>query len=165
MKLPTFERLRVILLLQRFFRTSLLLGRMPSVMGGNAFRTNLRSTPARAFEDAVVFVCDVERCLRSLEPLDQRIIAICVLEDRSEWEAARRFHSHQAHISRRLGEVLDLLHETFCRLGLLPPVPAELSSLRQHEDTSQSKEKGRVRHANSKSRAAAPPQTKDTQPA
>ncbi len=125
MKLPSYERLRVILLLRRFFHTSLLLGRMPSVMGGGTFRSRLRGRPSRAFEDAVLFVCDVERCLRSLEPFDQRILALCIFEDRSEWETARLFGRPQAHISRRLGQVLDLLHETFCRLGLLTPLPAE----------------------------------------
>ncbi|MCL6480322.1 MAG: hypothetical protein K6U02_01210 [Firmicutes bacterium] len=125
MKLPSYERLRVILLLRHYFRTSLLLGRMPSVLGGGTFRSRLRSRPSRAFEDAVLFVCDVERCLHSLEPFDQRILALCIFEDRSEWETARLFGRPQAHISRRLGQVLDLLHETFCRLGLLTPLPQE----------------------------------------
>jgi hypothetical protein len=120
MKLPSFERARTMLLLHRFFRTSLLVGRMPSLIGREIFRPNVRSVPARALEDAVVFVCDVERVLRNLEAYDQRLIAFCVLEDRSEWEAARVFHRSQVEVSRRLGEVLDLLHETFCRLGLLP---------------------------------------------
>jgi DNA-directed RNA polymerase specialized sigma24 family protein len=64
-------------------------------------------------------VCDVERCLRQLEPLEQRLLAFCVLEDRSEWEAARQFHRSQGEVSKRLGRTLDLLHETFCRTGLL----------------------------------------------
>jgi hypothetical protein len=119
MRLPSFERLRTMALLHRFFRQALLVGRMPSLLGREVFRTNLSHRPARAFEDAVVFVCDVERCLGSLEPLEQRLIAYCILEDRSEWEAARVFHRSQSDISRRLGSALDLLHETFCRIGLL----------------------------------------------
>lgn len=105
--------------LHRFFRTSLLLGRMPSLLGREIFRGRMRSHPAGALEDAVVFVCDVEKCLRGLAPLDQRLIAFCVLEDHSEWAAARQFHCSQSEISRRLGRTLDLLHETFCRMGLL----------------------------------------------
>ena len=119
MNLPSFERARTMMFLHRFFRMALLVGRMPSLIGREVFRTNIRSTPARALEDAVVFVCDVERVLRSLAANDQRLIAFCVLEDRSEWEASRVFHCGQKEISRRLAEVLDLLHETFCRLGLL----------------------------------------------
>jgi len=120
MRLPSFERARTMVLLHRFFRTSLLVGRMPSLIGREIFRAKVRSTPARALEDAVLFVCDVERVLQNLEAYDQRLIAFCVLEDHSEWEAARVFHRSQVEVSRRLGEVLDLLHETFCRLGLLP---------------------------------------------
>lgn len=123
MDLPTYERLRVIRLLHRFFRTSLQVGRMPSIISETVFRARLRGRPSRAFEDAVIFVCDVERCLRALEGFDQRLVAVCIFEDRSEWEAARRLRAPQSYVSRRLGEVLDLLHETFCRIGLLPPVP------------------------------------------
>ncbi len=125
MRLPSFERSRAMGLLRRFFQTSLLLGRMPSLLGREIFRARADGPGARAFEDSVVFVCDVERCLRKLEPRDQRILAFCVFEDRSEWDAARRLHCGQSEISRRLGKTLDSLHETFCCMGLLerPPVP------------------------------------------
>jgi hypothetical protein len=113
-------------LLHRFFRTALLVGRMPSLLGREIFRQHVRTIPARAFEDSVVFVCDVERCLRALAPFEQRLLAFCVLEDRSEWEAARQFRCSQSEISRRLGETLDFLHATFCRTGLLPPIPENL---------------------------------------
>ena len=125
MKLPSYERMRTIALLHRFVRTAMLVGRMPSLLGREIFRTHIRSSPTRAFEDSVIFVCDVERCLRALDPLDQRLIAYCILEDRSEWEAARQFCRNQSDISRRLGYVLDLLHETFCRIGLLSPPAAK----------------------------------------
>lgn len=126
MQLASIERMRTMALLQRFFRTALLVGRMPSLLGREIFRPHVRTTPAHAFEDAVVFVCDVERCLRSLPPLDQRLVAFCVLEDRSEWEVARQLHRSQSEISRRLGETLDFLHAAFCRMGLLRPLPANL---------------------------------------
>jgi len=123
MRLASYERSRAMRLLQRFFRTALLLGRMPSLLGKEIFRSRMDGRPGGAFEDAVVFVCDVERCLRQLAPGDQRILAYCVLEGRSEWDAARRFHCAQSEISRRLGATLDFLHETFCRMELLEPVP------------------------------------------
>jgi hypothetical protein len=115
-------------LLVRFARTALLIGRMPSLLGREIFRSRMEHRPARAFEDSVLFVCDVERCLRQLELLDQRILAFCVLEGNSEWIAARRFHCSQAEISRRLGHSLDALHTTFCRIGLLASVPAAAST-------------------------------------
>lgn len=124
MNLASYERVRTMGVLHRFFRTALLVGRMPSLLGREIFRSRATALPARAFEDAVVFVCDVERCLRNLEPLEQRLIAFCVLEDHSEWEAARQFQRSQSDVSRRLGHTLDLLHETFCRVGLLKRPPA-----------------------------------------
>jgi hypothetical protein len=120
MRLPSYHRAQAIALLFRFFRTALSLGRMPSLLGREVFRSSLASRPARAFEDAVVFVCDVERCVRQLDPLDQRLLGFCILEDHSEWEAARRFHRSQSEVSRRLGGALDHLHATFCQLGMLP---------------------------------------------
>jgi len=118
-RLISYERACTVGMLHRFLRASLLVGRMPSVLGREIFRSRVSHVPARVFEDSVVFVCDVERCLRQLEPLERRLIAYCVFEDRSEWEAARRFHCSQSDVSRRLGSSLDLLYETFCRTGLL----------------------------------------------
>lgn len=119
MHLPTYERARTVALLHRFFRTALQVGRMPSLLGREVFRARTQHLPARAFEDSVLFVCDVERCLLSLETADQRLVAFCILEDHSEWEASRCFHRSQSDVSRRLSQILDLLHETFCRVGLL----------------------------------------------
>ena len=130
MELTSVERMGTMALLHRFFRTALLVGRMPSLLGREVFRPHVRTVPAHAFEDSVVFVCDVERCLRALAPFDQRLVAFCVFEDRSEWEAARQFHRSQSEISRRLGETLDFLHETFCRIGLLRRIPVNSQNTR-----------------------------------
>jgi hypothetical protein len=115
-------------LLHRFMRTALSVGRMPSLVGREIFRTRVRAHPPSAFEDAVLFVCDVEKCLTLLDPLDQRLIAFCVLENRSEWEASRQFHASQGFISRHLGLALDLLHVAFCQRKLLPPLPEVMNS-------------------------------------
>jgi hypothetical protein len=123
MRLATFERTRTMALLHRFLRTALSLGRMPSIFGREIFRTTLQARPPSAFEDSVLFVCDVEKCIAQLNPLEQRLIAYCILENRSEWEASRQFHASQGFISRHLAHALDLLHVTFCRRGLLPPMP------------------------------------------
>jgi len=115
-------------LLHRFLRTALSVGRMPSLVGREIFRTRVQARPPSAFEDAVLFVCDIEKCLSTLEPLEQRLIAFCVLENRSEWEASRQFRASQGFISRHLGHALDSLHVTFCSRGLLPPMPEGMSS-------------------------------------
>ena len=126
MRLPSFERTRTMALLHRFMRTALSAGRMPSLVGREIFRARVRARPSGAFEDAVLFVCDVEKCLALLEPLEQRMIAFCVLENRSEWEASRHFHASQGFVSRHLGHALDTLHATFCQRGILPSLPEGL---------------------------------------
>jgi hypothetical protein len=128
MRLATFERTRTMALLHRFLRTALSLGRMPSLFGREIFRTSLRARPPSAFEDSVLFVCDIEKCIAQLNPLEQRLIAYCILENRSEWEASRQFHASQGFISRHLAHALDLLHVMFCSRGLLPPMPEGMAS-------------------------------------
>jgi hypothetical protein len=123
MKLPTFERMRTLALLRRFFRAALQLGRLPSLLGRETLPSLTAAPAARVFESVVVFVCDTERCLKRLAPFDRRLLACCVFEDRTEWEAARRLHRAQSVISRRLGLLLDHLHAEFIRKGLLTPLP------------------------------------------
>ena len=126
MRLPNFKHMRTMALLHRYFRMSLLVGRMPSLLGRDVFPSRMQGRTPQAFENTVVFVCDVDRCLEGLELLEQRLVAYCILEDHTEWDAARQFHRTQSDISRRLHHTLDLLHDTFCRLGLLKPLEAEL---------------------------------------
>ncbi len=128
MKLATFERTRTMALLHRFLRTALSVGRMPSLVGREIFCTRVQARTPGAFEDSVLFVCDVEKCIAQLNPLEQRLIAYCILENRSEWEASRQFHASQGFISRHLAHALDSLHVTFCRRRLLPPLPEGLRS-------------------------------------
>jgi hypothetical protein len=128
MRLPSFERARTMALLHRFLRTALSIGRMPSLVGREIFRTRVHAHPPSAFEDSVLFVCDIEKCIAQLNPLEQRLIAYCILENRSEWEASRQFHASQGFISRHLGHALDFLYLTFCQRGILKPLPEALRS-------------------------------------
>ena len=162
MDLLTYERARTVCLLLRYFRTALLVGRMPSIVGREIFRTKVRSTPARALEEAVVFVCDMERVLRGLAARDQRLLAICIFEDRSEWEAARAVRCGQHEISRRLGEVLDLLHGTFCNLGLLPP-PVKLPQRTDEFRKVHPRETGGRNAKKGKNEKVEPPKTHSTE--
>jgi len=126
MRLPSYRHMRTMALLHHYFRKSLLIGRLPSLLGREVYPSRLKGRPVHLFEETVVFVCDVDKCLSELEPIDQRLIAYCILEDHTEWEAARQFQRSQSDISRRLHLTLDLLHETFCRLGILKPMEVEL---------------------------------------
>src|SRR5438874_12809166 len=54
-------------LLRRYFYTSVEVGRLPSLLGRELFRSKVTSYRMSSFEDAVIFVHDVERALEQLD--------------------------------------------------------------------------------------------------
>ena len=93
-------------------------------VGREFFRAKITSYPAVTFEDRVIFVRDVEKCLNRLEYWDQQLIARVVLQEHSQEKAARILHCCRKTVQRRLPQVLDLLSETFLNVGLLVALPS-----------------------------------------
>src|SRR5207245_2027953 len=60
-------RERTIPLLKRYLRISIEVGRLPSLLGRELFRSKVTSYRMSSFEDAVIFVHDVERALAQLD--------------------------------------------------------------------------------------------------
>jgi hypothetical protein len=116
-------RERTIALLKRYVRMSIEVGRLPSLLGRELFRAKVSSYRVGTFEDAVIFVHDVERNLDQLEEFDQQLIATIVLQDHTRDEACARLRCGRRTIGRRFPEVLDHLSELFLRGGLLRPLP------------------------------------------
>jgi hypothetical protein len=56
-------RERTVALLKRYLRLSVEVGRLPSLLGREFFRARVTSYRMASFEDAVIFVHDVEHCL------------------------------------------------------------------------------------------------------
>lgn len=121
-------------ILRRFFRSSLDTGRVPSLLGRELFRSKLSHKRAYTFEDAVIFVHDVERCLDLLDDFSRQLIARIIWQEYSQEEAADILHCCRRTIIRLYPEALDRLSEIFLAAGiLLPLVSAEknLSSPRR----------------------------------
>src|ERR1700761_9015624 len=76
-----FYRKRTEALLRRYLRTSLDMGRMPSPLGQTVFRGRASCSRLRNFEDAVVFVIDVEACLKRLDAHSQMLVARITLQE------------------------------------------------------------------------------------
>ena len=114
---------RTVGLLRRYLRFSLETGRLPSMVGREFFRAKVSAYPAASFEDRVIFVRDVERCIERLEYWDQQLIARVILQEHSQEQAAYLLHCNRKMIQRRLHEVLDLLSEDFLRSRLLVALP------------------------------------------
>lgn len=114
-------RVRTRSLLRKYAVLSVETGRLPAVVGREFFRANLTSYPQHSFEDAVIFVHDVERCLERLEPFSRQLIALIAIEDFTEDEAAHVLRCPLRNIERRLPEALDRISDDFLRVGLLRP--------------------------------------------
>jgi hypothetical protein len=73
------------------------------------------------FEDAVIFVHDVERSLEKLERREQELIAKIVLQEHTQSETARMLHSTLRTVARNYADALDHLSEIFLAGEILPP--------------------------------------------
>jgi|SRR5215470_19991168 len=120
-------RERTVGLLRKYFCFSIEVGRLPSLLGRELFRARVSSYSASTFEDAVIFVHDVEHCLEDLDEFDRRIIGKVVFQDYTQDEAAQLLHCGRRTITRRVPEILDLISEQFLEHGLLHRLPAQTS--------------------------------------
>jgi hypothetical protein len=117
-------RKRTVGLLRRYMRFSLETGRLPSFVGREFFRAKVTYYTATTFEDRVIFVRDVEKCMNRLEYWDQQLIVRIILQEHGQEQTARILQCGLRTIERRLPEVLDLLSEDFLRVGLLVGLPS-----------------------------------------
>ena len=115
---------RTVALLRRYLRLSIQVGRMPSLLGREFFRARVTSYKASTFEDSVIFVHDVERCLETLGDFDKQLIAKVVLQEYSQEEAGRLLGCGRRHAVRCFREALDRVSEIFLKRSLLARLPA-----------------------------------------
>ena len=77
------------------------------------------SRPIRTFEDAVIFVLDVERCLEKLSVLDRQMLSRVVLQEYTQAEAAALLGMSPRAMSYKFPQALDRLTEKLLAAGLL----------------------------------------------
>jgi predicted DNA-binding protein (UPF0251 family) len=114
---------RTIGMLRRYLRLSIEVGRLPSLLGREFFRTRVTSYTVSTFEDAVIFVHDIERILGRLDEFDKKIIAKVVFQDYSQDEAARLLNCGRRTVVRRFPEAVDRITDSFLSAGLLARLP------------------------------------------
>jgi hypothetical protein len=110
---------RAVKLLRRYFRMSIELGRMPSVISREFFRAKVTSYRMTSFEDVVILVHDVEKTLAQLDGFSQQVIARVILEEHTHDEAAVVLGVGRRTVTRHVTAALDELAERFLRQGLL----------------------------------------------
>jgi hypothetical protein len=115
---------RTVALLRRYLRLSIEVGRMPSLLGREFFRTRVTSYGASTFEDSVIFVHDVERSLQELNEFEKKLIAKIVLQRFSKEEAGRLLGCGYRTVERLFPEALDRVSEIFLKRRILTGLPS-----------------------------------------
>ena len=111
-------------MLRRYLRLSMETGRVPSLIGREMFRGHVTSYRVHRFDDVVIFVHDVERCLTKLTETQRSLIERIALQEYTQGEAARLLGMSLRTVVRRYAEAVDLLTGIFLDAGLLEPLSA-----------------------------------------
>ncbi len=111
-------------LLTRYVSMSMEAGRVPSLLGREMFRGKVTSYRVHSFEDVVIFVHDVERCLMRLDKEQQYLIRRICLQRFTQEETARVLGLTTRTTMRRYADSLDRLTRIFLEFKLLEPLRA-----------------------------------------
>ena len=94
-------------------------GRAPNILGDPIARGWCSSRPIRTFEDAVIFVLDVEKCLNQLGSLARMMLSRIILQEYTQAEAASLLGMAVRAISYKFPQAIDRLTEKLLESGLL----------------------------------------------
>ncbi len=106
-------------LMRRYLYASMQVGRAPSILGDPVSRGWASSRPVKTFEDAVIFVLDIENCLGKLGSLDRELLSRVVLQEYTQVEAAMMLGMSIRTVSYRFPLALDRLTEKLLEASLL----------------------------------------------
>jgi DNA-directed RNA polymerase specialized sigma24 family protein len=106
-------------MLRRYLYASMQVGRAPEMLANSVGRGWVSSRPVRTFEDAVIFVLDIERCLDKLSHLDREMLSRIVLQEYTQTEAADLIGMGVRTISYKFPQALDRLTQLLLDTGLL----------------------------------------------
>lgn len=113
---------RAVAMLRRYMRYSIETGRLPSLLGREFFRAKVTSYTVTTFEDRVIFVHDMERCLARLDEFSQQLIARHIMQEHDQAATAKLLHCTVRTVRTYMPVVLDLLVEILLDVGLMKPI-------------------------------------------
>lgn len=106
-------------MLRRYLYASMQVGRAPSILGDPIGRGWVSSRPVRTFEDAVIFVLDVETCLNQLGSLDRQLLCRIAIQEYTQAETASLLGMSVRAVSYKFPQAIDRLTEKLLDAGLL----------------------------------------------
>ena len=108
-------------LLRRYVRLSMSAGRAPSLLGREMFRGKVTNYRVEGFDDMVIFVHDVERCVSTLEPDERILIERIAMQEHTFEETAGLTGWPLRSVERWYTQALDRLTEAFLTRRILVP--------------------------------------------
>lgn len=127
-------RRRTVALLRRYARASVEVGRLPSLLGREFFRSRVSSYTMKNFEDIVIFVADMERAIDKLSPIEKKVLAMNILEEYTIPEVARLLGCQQRQAERLLQDALDQLTRILLRARLMDKLPLSEESYKSCQE-------------------------------
>jgi DNA-directed RNA polymerase specialized sigma24 family protein len=115
-------RSRTVALLKRYGRVSVEIGRLPSLLGRECFRSRLTGYSLRNFEEVAIFVHDMEQAVNRLQPLEKKLVAMHVLEDYTQGEIARLLGCTRRWIEFQIPDAIDAMTRVLLDVGLIRPM-------------------------------------------
>jgi hypothetical protein len=106
-------------MLRRYMYRSMEIGRVPALLGDFSFRGRASNKKGYTFEDSVIFVHDVERCLTKLNGVERELVKRLALQEYTLAETAALTGMSVRTVGRRYCDALDQLTEVFLRLKLM----------------------------------------------
>lgn len=106
-------------LVRHFFEISSQVGRVPSLLGREFFRSRVSHHAIPSFEEQAVFVRDVELCLQKLDEGQLEVLTLLGLYDYSCEEVSLTMHCSRTLVRMWFNQALDCLSEIFLAAGLL----------------------------------------------
>ncbi|MEO6802410.1 MAG: sigma factor-like helix-turn-helix DNA-binding protein [Granulicella sp.] len=111
-------------MMRRYMRFSMEAGRVPSLIGQEMFRGKVTSYRVHSFDDLVIFVHDVEKCMAQLERMDQSLITRIAVQEYTHQEVATMLRVPRQTVMYRYCRAIDRLTAIFLKVQLLEPLKA-----------------------------------------
>ncbi len=109
-------------MLQRYVRMSMEAGKVPSLLGQEMFHGKVTSCRVEGFDDVVIFLHDVNKCLEKLDAEQQDLLSRIALQQYSLVETAELMGLKPRTVVRRYGMAVDRLTRIFLSVKMLEPL-------------------------------------------
>lgn len=111
-------------MLRRYVSMSMEAGRVPSLLGKEMFRGKVTHYEVHGFDDVVIFIHDIESCIRKLDDDQQWLIRRIALQQYTQQEAGHLLGLTRQTVLRRYNDAMNRLTAILLEVKLLEPFAA-----------------------------------------